>query len=124
MAKNACSNTKDKLSQAALLGILQSQSVRGVKIGETVTYTKDNGRTDSYRVMSVGATTAVVENTKETLTVEISKLKSNDTITTIFDKLSLSQWTITSFDAKTRVVCVEINNGVQIELISLMLPVF
>lgn len=124
MSKNACSNSKDKLSQAALLGILQGQSIRGVKIGEIVTYTKDNGRTDAYRVMSVGTTTAVIENVNETITADISKLRTGDTIPTIFDKLTLSQWTIVSFDAKTRVVCVQINSGVQLEMISLTLPVF
>lgn len=51
---------------------------------------------------------------KQTLLVMISP--------SILDKVSKSQWSITSFDPNTRTVCVKLDNGFKLQHISFILP--
>ncbi len=117
----ACSSPENRLSKTTLLALLETQKAVGVQTGDTVQYVKTDGRTFDYRVVSVGATTAIITNSQETITVSKSLLKTKGQLS-LFDKLEDSEWSIISFDPKSRIACVEINNGVRIQTISVIVP--
>lgn len=117
----ACSSTEVRLSKTTLLALLETKSAVGFKVGDAVSYVKESGLTFEYRVVSIGATTAVITNSQETITVSKNLLKTKGPLT-IFDKLENSEWSIVSFDPKTRIACIEIDNGIVLQTISVIVP--
>lgn len=114
---------QDRISKQTVLAMLQAPSVVGVQKGESVQWTDENGRTKTYRVYSVGNTQVGLEDDSEIIYVEKSSVVSNSTKPVFLDKVPLENWTIDSFDAKNRTVCVTINNGVSPQRLTITLPV-
>lgn len=111
---------QETMSKNTLLAIVRAQSVIGVKVGQTVTYIDDNGRNYQVRVVSVLTETVKIELNGEL--VEVDKGRIQTKTPTFFDKLQNAEWTITSFDPRTQIVCIQINNGKVIENISVSIP--
>jgi len=118
---SACSSTENRLSKSTLMALLNTKTSVGFQVGDTVVYTKDNNQSFEYRVVLMGISTAEIANSNETLTVSKSLLKTKGPLT-LFDKLESSEWSITSFDPRTGIVCVEIDNGTTTQTISVIVP--
>jgi hypothetical protein len=108
------------MSKTTLLSIVRAQSSVGLQVGQVVTYIADSGRTYQARVATLTDTMIGLEINGEIVQVDKAKVQSGTP--GLFDKLQDNQWTIKSFDGKSQMVCVEINNGKTIETVSITVP--
>lgn len=121
MAKTSCSSPVVILKET-VLAMLQAHSVTGFKVGETVQYIKKGGITSFYTVLEILGPNLKIGNTVEILTVPSSNVQST-TPDIFLDKLKNNEWSITSFDPATRVVCINLQNGVTTINLSVTLPI-
>lgn len=114
-------SAQERMSKTTFLAIMRAQNVVGIEIGQVVTYIDSSGRNHQVRVVSVFTDTVRIELNGEV--VEVGKDKIQTPSLGFFDKLQNEDWSITSFDPRSRVVCIRIDNGKVIENISVTIPI-
>lgn len=119
MAINRCAGT-DRISQATVKAMLQTASVVGFQVGDDVQYQTSQGMVYTYRVVKVDSTTVDLNTGTTIITVPMASITKKKP--TFFDKLSDDQWTIDSFDSKSRIVCITVDNGSTLTHLSVLLP--
>lgn len=119
--KQACSNL-DRISKQTVLAMLQTPKTVGFYVGERVQYTETNGQTQNLMVVSVKRDTVVLSNKNGIIEVDKAKV-TKEGRASFFDKLSDNQWSIVSFNPKTRVVCIAIHANSGTRNITVTLPV-
>lgn len=120
---NSRCKINDRISQQTVLAMLQSPQVVEPQKGERVQWTDENGITKTYRVYSVGRDEVGLEGETEVFYVPKSSIISSAAKPTFLDKLSRDEWSIDSFDAKNRTVCISIHTDVGSHHMTLTLPV-
>lgn len=118
--KQSCSSN-ERISKETVLAMLQAPSILGVKPGELVEYIDTHGRTTQNRVVKVGRDNVTLIGPDGNFEVDMSAIKKNNP-PVFLDKLSYDQWSITSFDPSTRVVCIAITTHGGIRNITVTLP--
>jgi hypothetical protein len=121
MAHSRCT-AQTRISQATVLAMLQAPSTIGPVVGERVLYTDANGMTKQYRVESVEGKIIGLETSNGVVFVNRSEVKTAAP-NNILDTLESNEWTVTSFNPKTRVVCIDIVTDIGRRHISVTLPV-
>jgi hypothetical protein len=111
----------ERLSKKTLLALVKAPSVIPVTVGERVQYTDANGRTGRYRVAAVGSGGITLEVNGDLLVVQRSQIKTNDP-PFLLDNIPEENWHITSFDSKTRVACVTIQDEAGTRTLSITVP--
>lgn len=119
--KQSCSSF-NRLSQSTVLAMLQAPSVLGIHPGERVQYIDDNGKTYNLLVISVARDTVRLSGKNISIEVNKNKVKKDDPAV-FLDKLSRDQWSVTSFNPRTRIVCILIDAPSGPKNISVTLPV-
>jgi hypothetical protein len=118
MNRNNCS-VHYRLSKQTLLAMVSAQSGVGFQVGQQVEYADASGRTTRQRISRIEA---------ETLTLENDLVVSKDSVKSerrhFLDKVPLDDWTITSFDPKTRQVCIDLETENGRRHFSITLPIF
>lgn len=122
MRNNTRCTGQERISKNTVLAMLQAPSILGIQKGERVEYIDEHGRSALYRVASVGNTQVGLEIDGEVVLVDRAKVRTNNP-PVFLDKLKRDDWRITSFDPKTRLVSIEINNGKFFHSITVTLPV-
>ena len=103
--------------------MLNAASVVGVNVGEMVAYTYPNGMVKNLRVSSVSDTSVGLDDGVNVFYVDKSQVRGTNP-PVFLDKLRDNQWQITSFDQKTRIVCIDVTNNVgEVLHITVTLPV-
>lgn len=120
MAHYRCSS-QQRISQKTVLAMLQAPSTIGPKDGELVFYTNSNGVTKQYRVASNDGQTVGLDTPEGILYVPRSQVKTAGP-KNILDMLESNEWEVTSFNPKTRVVCIDIVTDIGRRHISVTLP--
>lgn len=118
---NGCSSL-ERISKKSILALLEARSVIGYKKGERVAYTNNKGVTKTYRILKAGETVLTLDANGEELEVSVSEVKGNEK-PVLLDGLSLDSWHVTSFDSRTRVVCVDVDSPKGVRHLSFSLPV-
>jgi hypothetical protein len=120
MAHYRCSSPHT-ISQKTVLAMLQAPSTIGPKEGELVLYTNSNGLTKQYRVASTDGQTVGLDTPNGILYVPRSQVKTAAP-NSILDTLQSNEWEVTSFNPKSRVVCIDIVTDIGRRHISVTLP--
>jgi hypothetical protein len=118
MNRNNCS-AHYRLSKQTLLAMVNAQTGVGFKVGERVEYTDAQGRTTQQRISAVLAETLVLEND-----LVVSKTNVKAAQRHLLDKVPLESWTITSFDPKTHLACIDLETRNGKRHFSITLPIF
>jgi hypothetical protein len=107
------------ISQSTVLAML---SAVVLQVGITVEYTSPQGMTLQLPVSGVNNSTNTVTLLTDsgTITVSQSQISVNNQIW--LAKLPLTEWTITSFDPLSRVVCINVNSPSGPRYVSITLP--
>lgn len=118
--QNRCS-VYDRLSKKTLLALVKAPSVIPIVVGERVEYTDANGRTGRYRVFAVGSGGITLEYNDTLLVVQRAEIKTNDP-PFLLDNIPEENWSIVSFDAKSKVACVAITDETGTRTLSITVP--
>lgn len=119
--RQACSSV-NRISKSTVLAMLQTPGILGFYRGERVQYISDTGKTYDLLVVSVGQDTVVLSNRNGLIEVDKKKVKKEGPAS-FLDKIPPDNWQITSFDPRTRVVCIAITTQSGIRNVSVILPV-
>jgi hypothetical protein len=111
----------ERLSKKTLLALVKAPSVIPIQVGERVEYTDENGRSTRYRVTAVGSGGITLDVNGTDLLVQRSQIKTNDP-PFLLDSIPDDNWKITSFDSKTRVACVTIQDETGTRTLSITVP--
>lgn len=101
--------------------MLRAPSLIGPNVGDLVLYTDSNGSTKQYRVASTNGVTIGLNTPDGVMLVDRKKVVTSDQ-KVLLDTLDEEDWTITSFDSKTRVVCIDIATASGARHIAVTLP--
>lgn len=118
--KQSC-NIFEPISKKTVLAMLRAPSVLGINQGEYVEYTNDKGITYQLRVIKVARDTVTLDTKNGAIVVPKSQVKSNEK-PVVYDNIPEEDWTITSFDSRTKVVCIDIKTKQGIRHTSVVLP--
>jgi hypothetical protein len=121
MRKNNRCQATQHVSQQTVLSMLQAPSTLGIHPGEQVAYTNSQGYTQQLRVIKVNRDTVILETENGNIEVAKNKVKSNAP-SVLLDQIPLANWTITSFDPASRLVCIEITTPSGTRHVSVLLP--
>lgn len=120
LARSRCS-VRERLSKRTLLALVGAPSVIPITVGERVSYTDASGKTDQYRVAAVGSGGITLEINGEAKVVQRSQIKTSDP-PFLLDSIPDENWSITSFDSKTRVACVTVTDETGTRTLSITVP--
>lgn len=111
----------ERLSKKTLLALVKAPSVIPINVGERVEYTDADGRTFRYRVAAVGSGGITLDANGTDLVVQRSQIKTNDP-PFLLDNIPDENWSIVSFDSKTRVACVAVTDETGTRTLSITVP--
>ena len=120
MALTRCTS-QERISKNTVLAMLRAPSLEGPNVGETVLYVDDKGIVHKYRVTSTNGQIIGLDTPDGVIHVERSKIRTNNQ-RMILDTLDENEWSVTSFNSKTRVVCIDIMTASGTRHIAVTLP--
>lgn len=121
MLPNTSCTAQHRISKQTVLAMLRSKTVVGPFVGDTVSYTDATGKTKQYRVASVSKNEVGLNTSSGVMMVDRLKVHTNDQ-DLFLDKLDLDQWSITSFDPDSRIVCIDVTTASGKNHVTVTLP--